>query len=73
MSATWTWRAGIALALALSLAIPAFAGKGGGNGKPGGGGDPPSDPRVLFTTEGAIHVMNDDGTNQTRVLDTGEA
>jgi len=71
---TKTIMAMVMLAGIAVLANDSSAKKGGKPGGGGGGGDeePPADPRVLFTSVGEIHVMNEDGSNQTLVLATND-
>jgi len=45
--------------------------KKGGN-KPGGGGGAPADPAIAYQANGALRVMNVDGSNSTIVVPDGE-
>ena len=53
-----------------------LAGKGGGKGKPGGN-DPPADPAIVFSLNGDVRVIDEDGSNDVRlsrgdVISTGD-
>jgi Tol biopolymer transport system component len=64
----------LAFALMLGGSQHLLAGKGGGKGKPGGGGgggDPAHDPAIAFTDNGALVVVNADGSNRTVVVEAG--